>query len=211
MSDMFFDDFPDDYTGRSYGNNMKKDDKEDEEGETREVFSMGGSPEDVDKGIHSQTFDPTDIQRKGQHLIINKETGKVTNAETGEEVTDIDVVTEDGSLGSVSANGRIILCGANAYEQKYYFNKEEYGNLPSSIQDELHILCVLFTEEVGGIFTIVFEEDGSVSMDTQAADEDYLYDDVSAGLLIGQIRNKKRELFEQLSLYYRTFILKESI
>ena len=57
----------------------------------------------------------------------------------------------------------------------------------------------------------MFEEDGSVSMDTQAADEDYLYDDVSAGLLIGQIRNKKRELFEQLSLYYRTFILKEAV
>ena len=106
---------------------------------------------------------------------------------------------------------RSVLCGANAYEQKYYFNKDEYGNLPSSIQDELHIICVLFTEEVGGIFTIVFEEDGSVSMDTQAAEEDYLYDDVSAGLLIGQIRTKKRELFEQLSLYYRTFILKEAV
>ena len=109
------------------------------------------------------------------------------------------------------ADGRVVLCGANAYEQKYYFNKDEYGNLPSSIQDELHIICVLFTEEVGGIFTIVFEEDGSVSMDTQAAEEDYLYDDVFAGLLVSQIRIKKRELFEQLSLYYRTFILKESI
>lgn len=109
------------------------------------------------------------------------------------------------------SENRSVLCGANAYEQKYYFNKEQYGNLPQSIQDELHIICVLFTEEAGGIFTIVFEEDGSVSMDTQAADEDYLYDDVSAGLLIGRIRSSKRELFEQLSLYYRTFILKENI
>ena len=109
------------------------------------------------------------------------------------------------------SENRSVLCGANAYEQKYYFNKEQYGNLPQSVQDELHIICVLFTEEVGGIFTIVFEEDGSVSMDTQAADEDCLYDDVSAGLLIGQIRTKKRELFEELSLYYRTFILKETI
>ena len=109
------------------------------------------------------------------------------------------------------SENRSVLCGANAYEQKYYFNKEQYGNLPQSIQDELHIICVLFTEEAGGIFTIVFEEDGSVSMDTQAADEDYLYDDVSAGLLIGRIRSSKRELFEHLSLYYRTFILKENI
>ena len=108
------------------------------------------------------------------------------------------------------SENRSVLCGANAYEQKYYFNKEQYGNLPQSVQDELHIICVLFTEEVGGIFTIVFEEDGSVSMDTRATEEDCLYDDVSAGLLIGQIRTKKRELFEELSLYYRTFVLKET-
>ena len=106
---------------------------------------------------------------------------------------------------------RIVLCGANAYEQKYYFNKDRFGNLPESIQEELHILCVLFTEEVGGIFTIVFEEDGGVSMDTAAADEDYLYDEVSAGLLIGQMRQKRKELFEALSLYYRSFVLHEDI
>ena len=49
------------------------------------------------------------------------------------------------------SENRSVLCGANAYEQKYYFNKEQYGNLPQSVQDELHIICVLFTEEVGGI------------------------------------------------------------
>ena len=57
---------------------------------------------------------------------------------------------------------RVVLCGANAYEQKYYFN-EAFDKIPESIKDELHIICVLFTEEVGGVFTIVFEEDGSVS------------------------------------------------
>ena len=51
---------------------------------------------------------------------------------------------------------RVVLCGANAYEQKYYFN-EQFKGIPQSIQDELHIICVLFTEEVGGVFTIVFE------------------------------------------------------
>jgi hypothetical protein len=209
MSDMFFDDFPDDYTGRSYGNNMKKDDKEDEEGETREVFSMGGSPEDVDKGIHSQTFDPTDIQRKGQHLIINKETGKVTNAETGEEVTDIDVVTEDGSLGSVSANGRIILCGANAYEQKYYFNPL-FKKIPESIQKELHIICVLFTQHVGGVFTIEFEDDGEVTIETNADEEDITYDEVGAGLLVGEVRRQRQDLFEAIAMYYRICILHEN-
>ena len=45
---------------------------------------------------------------------------------------------------------RVVLCGANAYEQKYYFN-EQFKGIPQSIQDELHIICVLFTEEVGGV------------------------------------------------------------
>ena len=62
---------------------------------------------------------------------------------------------------------RVVLCGANAYEQKYYFN-ETFDKIPQSIKDELHVICVLFTEEVGGIFTIVFEKDGSLSLETRA-------------------------------------------
>lgn len=43
----------------------------------------------------------------------------------------------------------IVLCGANAYEQKYYFNPD-FSSLPSAVQDELQIMCVLYTEDVGG-------------------------------------------------------------
>lgn len=49
------------------------------------------------------------------------------------------------------SSARTVLCGANAYDKKYYFNKQ-FEKLPQSIQEELHIICVLFTEEVGGIF-----------------------------------------------------------
>lgn len=103
-----------------------------------------------------------------------------------------------------------MLCGANAYEQKYYFN-EKFMKIPDSVKDELHIICVLFTEEVGGIFTIVFEEDGSVSLETQAEEDDIYYDEISSGLLISEIRRKRQELLESLSLYYRVFILQEDI
>ena len=51
---------------------------------------------------------------------------------------------------------RLVLCGANAYEKKYYFN-EQFQALPESIKEELHILCVLFTEDVGGVFMMVFD------------------------------------------------------
>ena len=103
---------------------------------------------------------------------------------------------------------RIVLCGANAYEKKYYFN-QQFAGLPESVKDELHIICVLFTEEVGGIFTIEFEEDGSVTMRTECAEEDYLYDDIGSGLLISEVRRKRQELFESLRLYYKVFILHE--
>lgn len=105
---------------------------------------------------------------------------------------------------------RIVLCGANAYEQKYYFN-EKFDGIPESIKDELHIICVLFTEEVGGIITIVFDEDGTLSLETRAADDDFYYDEVSSGLLISEIRRKRQDLLESLSLYYRVFILHEDV
>lgn len=105
---------------------------------------------------------------------------------------------------------RIVLCGANAYEQKYYFN-EQFAKIPQSIQEELHVICVLFTEEVGGVFTIVFEEDGSVSLETDAKEDDLLYDEIGSGLLVGEIRRNRQELLESLQLYYRVFILHEDL
>lgn len=107
-------------------------------------------------------------------------------------------------------DNRIVLCGANAYEQKYYFN-EQFNAIPDSIKDELRIICVLFTEEVGGIFTIVFEEDGTLSLETNAEENDFYYDEISSGLLVGEIRRKRQDLLESLSLYYRVFILKEDV
>ena len=106
------------------------------------------------------------------------------------------------------AGERIVLCGANAYEQKYYYN-ERFNAIPDSIKEELHIICVLFTEEVGGVFTIVFEQDGSVSLETDAYEEDILYDEISSGLLVREVRMQRQELLEALSMYYRVFVLRE--
>lgn len=103
---------------------------------------------------------------------------------------------------------REVLCGSNAYEKKYYFN-EKFSGIPDSIKEELHIICVLFTEEIGGIFTIEFEKDGSVTMRTEYADDDFLYDEIGSGLLVGEVKRKRQEMFESLQLYYRVFILHE--
>lgn len=108
------------------------------------------------------------------------------------------------------ADGRIVLCGSNAYEKKYYFNPL-FDSVPESVKEELHIICVLFTEEAGGVFLIVFEPDGSISMETEVAEEDILYDDITAGLLVSEIRRHRQTLFEELQLFYRVFVLKEDI
>ncbi len=105
---------------------------------------------------------------------------------------------------------RVVLCGANAYEQKYYFN-EQFKAIPQSIKDELHIICVLFTEEVGGIFTLVFDEEGNLNMETNAEETDIYYDEIGSGLLINKIRQTRQELFESLSMYYRVVVLQEDM
>lgn len=104
---------------------------------------------------------------------------------------------------------KTVLCGANAYEKKYYFN-EKFSGIPDSIKEELHIICVLFTEEIGGVFTIEFEKDGNVTMRTEYADDDFLYDEIGSGLLVNEVRRKRQEMFESLRLYYRVFILHEN-
>ena len=101
---------------------------------------------------------------------------------------------------------RIVICGANSYDKKYYFNKK-FDNLPSNIKEELNIICVLFTEEVGGVFTIGFTPFGEVEMDTQMEEGDLLYDEIGAELLKKEIRRKKADMFRALSIYFKVTFL----
>ncbi len=105
---------------------------------------------------------------------------------------------------------RVVLCGASAYEQKYYFN-QDFDSLPQKIKDELHILCVMYTEEIGGIFTMEFDEDGNLEFKTEALDADAMYDEIGSILRIKKIQEEKRELLESLELYFRVFFLNEDI
>ena len=104
---------------------------------------------------------------------------------------------------------RIVICGANAYEKKYYFNKK-FDKIPESIKEELHIISVLFTEEAGGIFTISFTPFGHVELDSRSEQGDLLYDEISARLLIKEIRRKKRDMLDALSVYFRVTFLHQN-
>ncbi len=103
---------------------------------------------------------------------------------------------------------KIVLCGASAYEQKYYFN-QDFSSLPQSIQDELHIMCVLYTEEIGGILTLEFDEEGNLQFQVESLEADAMFDEIGSVLRIKEIQREKRELLEALELYYRVFFLGE--
>ena len=107
-------------------------------------------------------------------------------------------------------NQNKVLCGANSYEQKYYFNPE-FEKLPEGIRRELQILCVTFTEDVGGILTMEYEEDGSLSLKVASDERDYLFDEIGSGLKVRKLQMEKRELFETLELFYKVLFLGEKL
>lgn len=96
----------------------------------------------------------------------------------------------------------VVLCGANAYEEKYYLN-EKFAGLPTQIREELQIMCVLFTHEVGGIFLLEFDENGELRFRTEAVEGDYSFDEIGAALRIKELQREKEDLLRSLQLYYR--------
>ena len=91
----------------------------------------------------------------------------------------------------------ITLCGASAYEKKFYFN-QDFNALPDHVKKELQIMCVLYTEDVGGILTLEFDENGRLQFKTEALEADARYDEIGSGLKIKQLQQDKKELLESL-------------
>ena len=95
-----------------------------------------------------------------------------------------------------------VLCAANAYKQIYYLNPL-FEKLPEDIKKELKIICVSFTEEIGGIISLEFDKEGSLNIKLIIADEDIYFDEIESGMRISQIQRQKEELFKSLELYYK--------
>ena len=96
----------------------------------------------------------------------------------------------------------VVLCGASAYNKKYYLN-EDFRGLPESVRDELKIMCVLFTEDIGGIFQLVFDEEGNLEFKTSCDEGDLLYDEIGCGLKIRELQRTKEDLLRSLEMYYK--------
>ena len=64
-------------------------------------------------------------------------------------------------ISTRTEDGELVLCASSIYNQKFYLNKE-FSKLPDEIKDELHAMCGAFTQEVGGIFMLVFDDAGNL-------------------------------------------------
>jgi hypothetical protein len=102
----------------------------------------------------------------------------------------------------------VVLCVSNAYQKKFYLN-ENFNGLPQSIREDLKIMCVLYTEDVGGILELVFDEDGNLQFKTTCEEDDFFYDEIGSVLKIKQYQNDRRDLLEAIETYYRILYLGE--
>ena len=73
-------------------------------------------------------------------------------------------------------SNEVVLCVSNAYQKKFYLN-ENFNGLPQSIRDELKIMCVIYTEDIGGVLELVFDEAGNLELRTSCEEGDFCYDD----------------------------------
>ena len=107
-------------------------------------------------------------------------------------------------------SGEVVLCAASEYEQKYYFN-QSFSHIPEDVKDQLHIICVLFTEDIGGIIMFVFDEEGNLQIRTEAKESDFNYDEIGAALEVKEIQRQRRDMLHGLELYYSAVFLHQDL
>ena len=100
----------------------------------------------------------------------------------------------------------VVLCAASAYEQKFYLNPQ-FESLPEAVRQELQIMCVLYTEDVGGILLVVYDEEGNLELKVEHEENDFAFDEIGSVLKIKQLQQDKKELLESLEMYYKVFFL----
>ena len=82
-------------------------------------------------------------------------------------------------------------------------------SLPEAVKKQLHVMCVWFTEECGGILTMEFEPDGTLEFRHTVSEYDGYCDEIGADLKIKQYRQEGQEFLKALELYFKVFYLGE--
>jgi hypothetical protein len=81
-------------------------------------------------------------------------------------------MSENKKTNQIQPPEELVLCGASAYNQKFYIN-ENFKNLPDEIKNQLKVMCVLFCADIGGILQLVFDEEGNLEFRT--AEHNFLW------------------------------------
>ena len=110
--------------------------------------------------------------------------------------------------GVAGMDEEMVLCAASAYERKFYLNPE-FNSLPEEVKQELQIMCVLYTADVGGILMVVYDENGNLELKVDHKEDDFTFDEIGSVLKIKELQKTKEELFESLEMFYNVFYLGE--
>ena len=97
------------------------------------------------------------------------------------------------------ANETVVLCGASAYEEKYYLNPQ-FSKLPEHIRQELQIMCVLYTQKVGGILMLEFTPEGHLEFKTEAKENDFFYDEIEKNFGKGSVMKLGDNVVEDVAV-----------
>ena len=68
-------------------------------------------------------------------------------------------------------------------------------------------MVVTYTEKVGGVLTMVFDEDGNLQFQVQSLDGDGRFDEIGSALEIKKLQVEKRDFLESLEQFFKVFIL----
>ena len=104
----------------------------------------------------------------------------------------------------------MVLCAASSYEQKYYLNPE-FESLPEAVKQELQIMCVLYTADVGEVLLLVFDENGNLELKVEHNEGDFSFDEIGSVLKIKELQDTKEELFKSLEMFCKVFYLGEEM
>ena len=89
----------------------------------------------------------------------------------------------------------MVLCAASAYERKFYLNPE-FNSLPEEVKQELQIMCVLYTADVGGILMVVYDENGNLELKVDHKEDDFTFDEEKTAMIFDTHAHYDDEQFD---------------
>ncbi len=117
-----------------------------------------------------------------------------------DNLTNKNTTAPSGTASNLEGNN-VVLCAANAYNQKFFLNPE-YNNLPDDVKNQLKIISVEYTEEIGGIFLMEFNRDNKLVLKSMHEDGDIMFDEDNSRKKIDSIAEKYEALFTKLETYF---------